>query len=81
MNYYTTDYESQPVTATAAQHINNLDHIQCDFLNLPKEMREENEDINEEIERMLEFLDNIKPERILNIQYNENINTFTWEFI
>lgn len=81
MNQYTTDYESQPVTATATQHINNLDHIQCDFLNLPKEMREENEDVNEEIERMLEFLDNIKPERILNIQYNENINTFTWEFI
>lgn len=81
MNNYETDYESQPITATAAQHIKNLDYIQCDFLNLPKEMQEENEDVNDAIENMLEFLDNIKPERTLSIQYNDNINTFTWEFI
>lgn len=80
MNHYTTDYESEPVTATAAQHIENLEQLQCDFLNMEKEWRDENEDINDELERTLEFLDNIKPERILTMQYNGNLNYFKWSF-
>lgn len=71
------DY-NEGITASVAQHIENLDHLECDYLNLPKEERDE--DIIDEYERILQTLENFKPEVILTIDYNDGLNVFSWSF-
>lgn len=71
------DY-TEGITASVAQHIENLDHLECDYLNLPEEMRDE--DIIDEYERILKTLENFKPQVILTIDYNDSLNVFNWSF-
>ena len=80
MKYYTA-YDSEELTASVFDHINNIEHIEEDFLNMPEEYRQENEDILDEIERFIELLEAFKPETVLTVAYNDNINSFTWELV
>ena len=80
MGYYTA-YDSEELTALVFDHINNIEHIEEDFLNMPEEYRQENADILDEIERFIELLEAFKPEAVLTVSYNDNINSFTWELV
>ena len=80
MNYYTS-YDSEELTAPVFKHIENIEHLEEDFLNMPEEYRQENDDILGEIESFLVLLEAFKPETVLTVAYNDNINTFTWEIV
>lgn len=80
MSYYTA-YDNEELTAPVFKHIENIEHLEEDFLNMPEEYRQENEDILDEMERFLVLLEAFKPETVLTVGYNDNINTFTWEIV
>ena len=68
----------EEITTTAKQHILNIDKLESDYLNLPKEERDE--DIIEEFESILDTLSKFKDDTILTLQYNDGLNVFNWSF-
>ena len=71
------DYMEE-ITTTAKQHIFNIDELESDYLNLPKEEREE--DIIAEFESILDTLSKFKDDTVLTLQYNDGLNIFNWSF-
>lgn len=71
------DYMEE-ITTTAKQHIFNIDKIECDYLNLPEEERDE--DIIAEFESILDTLSKFKDDTVLTLQYNDGLNIFNWSF-
>ena len=80
MNYYTA-YDNEELTAPVFEHAANIEHLEEEFMNMPEEYQQENEDILDELERFSVLLEAFKPETVLTVGYNDNINTFTWELV
>lgn len=66
------------ITTTVKRHIFNIDKLESDYLNLPKEERDE--DIIDEFENILDTLSKFKDNTVLTLQYNDGLNLFNWYF-
>ena len=69
------DY-TEPITTTTARHRDILNRLYVNFLNEPKEWRDENKDIQEEMDNLEATLATYPEDAVLRIEYHDAINHF-----